>query len=339
MNGKIRVAIVGCGGMGKVHSDCYAELKKIGEAIEVAAAVDIDASKYTRITDTHPEARTYGSLEQFLAAERVDIVHLTTPSYLHASMGMACMQEGMHVFSEKPIALNLADAQCLCETAQESGRFLMIGQVLRFWQQYRYLKQIIQEKTWGALRVLRLYRMGQAPSWDTRGWFLDPALSGRVPVDLHLHDVDFLNHLFGKPRTVQARIVDDGKSLSSIHTMFDYPGLDARAEGAWVAAPIPFIFGYEATFDGASVVMRDDVIQLYPVGGEPQTVDAGAELRMDAGVNLSNMGPYLAEIAYFLQCVKTNTAPTVVTPGSAMDSLAIVLKAVESANLGSAVAM
>jgi predicted dehydrogenase len=329
-----RVAIIGCGGMGKVHSDCYAALKQAGEDIVVAAAVDINPAQLPRVTDVHPEARTYTSIEAFLAQERVDIVHLTTPSYLHASMGMACLQEGINVFSEKPIALNLADAQCLAETAAECGQFLMVGQVLRFWPQYRYLKQAIEDAPWGKLQSMRLYRRGQAPGWDVRGWFLDHALSGRAPVDLHLHDVDFLNYLFGKPRAVESRLVDDGKSLSYIHTRYDYPQADLRAEAGWVKAPIGFTFGYEAIFDEAMLVMKDDVVTLYPVGGEGQSVDTGASLTMESGINLSNMGPYLAEIAYFLHCVQNCQAPTVITPASAMDSLDITLCEVESARLG-----
>jgi predicted dehydrogenase len=158
-------------------------------------------------------------------------------------------------------------------------------------------------------------------------------------VDLHLHDVDFLNHLFGKPHGVESRVVDDGHSFSYIHTRYDYPQADIRAEGGWVKAQVPFTFGYDAIFDEGMLRMKDDVITQYPVEGEAQTVDAGASLRMDSGLNLNNMGPYLAEIAYFVHCVQQGEAPAVITPESAKTSLEITLREVESAKMGKALSM
>jgi len=328
----LTAAIIGTGGMGKVHSDCYKALQEAGQDVQIIAAADIEFGKTTRVTDTHPEARAYDSLTKLLANEKPDIVHITTPSDTHAELTIEALEKGCHVFCEKPIALTLEDAEQMGSTAEANGKFLMIGQVVRFWEQYRYIKTLIETKKYGALRILRLQRAGQAPGWDTRSWFLELERSGRAPVDLHLHDVDFLNYLFGKPNAVHSTETDDQRSLSYISTSYDYGnGIDIRAEGGWVKAPIGFTFGYEAVFDEAMVLMKDDKITLYPVGGEAQPVEPTQTLSMDSGINLSNMGPYVTEIAYFHDCVRSNTAPTEITPQSARESLEIVLQEVEAA--------
>ncbi|MBN2048284.1 MAG: Gfo/Idh/MocA family oxidoreductase, partial [Anaerolineaceae bacterium] len=195
----MKAAIVGTGGMGKAHSDCYAQLVEQNPELEVIAAVDIIPEKTARVTSAHPNARAYDSLEAMFAAEQPDVVHLTTPSYLHAEMAVRCLERGIHVFSEKPMALNLVDAQKMCAAAKQANRFLMIGQVIRFWPQYLYLKQLLETQTYGRLRYLNLYRFSGSPSWAERSWFLDQALSGRAPVDLHLHDTDFIHYLLGVP--------------------------------------------------------------------------------------------------------------------------------------------
>ncbi len=329
----LTAAIIGTGGMGGVHSKCYKTMQENGQAVTVIAAADIIPEKTAGVIETHPEARSYASLDELLANETPDIVHLTTPSDTHAALAIHCLKRGIHVFSEKPIALNLKDAQAMCDAAQASKGYLMIGQVVRFSEQYRYLKSLIENLTYGKLCSLRLYRAGQAPGWDARGWFLETERSGRAPVDLHLHDTDFLNYLFGKPQAVESHIIDDNDSLSYINTRFDYPDMDIRAEGGWVKAPLPFTFGYEAIFDEAMVVMKDDRGTLYPVNGKAQPVTPENSLTMESDTNLSDMGPYVAEIAYFHECIRKNTPPVEVTPESARLSLEIVLKEIESAKI------
>jgi predicted dehydrogenase len=335
----IKIAIVGTGGMGRVHSDCYHSLQQQGRSLSVIAAADIVIDKTAPVLTTHPDARAYDSLEALLAAESPDMVAIATPSHLHAEMAQACLAAGAHVFCEKPMALSTADAQAVVEAASRHQRWLMIGQVVRFMDTYRYLQQKVQDGSFGALLGLRLWRSSGAPQWGERSWFLEETLSGRAPVDFHIHDTDFIVSLLGAPQAVESRLLDDGEQLSYMYTHYQYPDVEVRAEGGWVNGSLSFNFGYEAIFANAVLHNHNDDLTLYESGKEPLKVDVNTALAMDTDTNLSDLGPYVAENDYFLRCIERGEAPALVTPESALTALAVVMQEIESARLGKAVTL
>ncbi|MEE4194912.1 MAG: Gfo/Idh/MocA family oxidoreductase [Anaerolineae bacterium] len=329
----IRAAIVGCGGMGGMHADCLRKLADQGRKVKIVAAVDIVFEKAEALASQHPGAKAYLSLEEMLDTEQPDLVYITTPSYLHSEMAVACFEAECHVFSEKPMALDPVDALAMGNAADLSERFLMVGQVVRFWDSYRYLQQAVKNQRFGKLLSLRLWRSSQSPSWGERSWFLDEELSGRAPVDIHIHDTDFVHALLGKPEAVTSHLLDDGKETSYIYSHFQYPEVEVYVEGGWVKAPLPFNYGFEAIFAEAVLHNHNDDLIVYETGKDPQTVDVTAEIFDQVYANLPTMGPYVAEDAYFLDCIENNTPPSIVTPDSAMASLNIVFKEVQSARL------
>ena len=335
----IKSAIVGTGGMGRVHSDCYHALQQQGRDVSVIAAADIVIDKTAPVLTLHPDARAYDSLEALLAVESPDMVAIATPSHLHAEMAQACLAAGAHVFCEKPMALSTADARAVQESAARQQRWLMIGQVVRFMDTYRYLQQKVQDGSFGALLGLRLWRSSAAPQWGERSWFLEETLSGRAPVDFHIHDTDFIVSLLGAPQAVESRLIDDNEQLSYLYTHYHYPDVEVRAEGGWVNGPLAFNFGYEAIFAQAVLYNHNDELMLYESGKEPLKVDVNTALAMDTDTNLSDLGPYVAENDYFLRCIERGEAPALVTPESALTSLSVVMQEIESARTGRAVAV
>lgn len=333
----IKTAIVGCGGMGGMHSDCLRKLADQGREVEVIAAVDVEIEKTQDVIQQHPDARAYPSIEAMLEIEQPDLVHITTPSYVHKDLTVTCLEAGCHVFCEKPMALNAVDALAMSNAAELEDRFLMIGQVVRFWDSYRYLQQAVEDQRFGKLLSLRLWRSGQAPDWGSRSWFLDQALSGRAPVDMHIHDTDFVQALLGKPEAVSSQLVDDGQETSYIFTHYQYPDVQVNSEGGWVKGSLPFNFGFEAIFAEAVLQNHNDDLMVYAAGKDAQKVDVKTELSDQVYTNLSTMGPYVAENDYFLTCIENNTPPAIVTPDDALASLEIVLKEVQSAWKQSAV--
>jgi predicted dehydrogenase len=78
---------------------------------------------------------------------------------------------------------------------------------------------------------------------------------------------------------------------------------------------------------------------LYESGSEARQVDVSDALAMETDTNLSDLGPYVAENDYFLRCIERGEAPTLVTPQSALTSLSVVMKEIESARTGRAVTL
>ncbi|RZK26695.1 MAG: gfo/Idh/MocA family oxidoreductase, partial [Flavobacterium sp.] len=113
----VRFAILGCGHIGKRH----AELVQKHDESELVATIDIaDADKLQILNFNAPH---FKNLDDFLASElSVDVVNICTPNGLHASQAVACLNKGIHVIIEKPIALTTVDANAILAAAVASGK-------------------------------------------------------------------------------------------------------------------------------------------------------------------------------------------------------------------------
>ena len=324
----MKVAIIGAGGIGKFHSNIYT---MIPEA-KVIAVADIRLDQAEKAAEAH-HANAYPSMEALLSNEKPDIVDICTPTYLHAEMAVTCMNLGYHVLCEKPAALRLADVQRMAETAKQQQVFFMVAQVIRFWDEYVVLKQFCEQKPYGNLLQVFFSRIACAPRWSWDNWFLDPQRSGLAPIDLHIHDADFIYYLLGKPQAVRSIGLQDEKEYltSYIKTQYDYGnGILAEAEGGWYNASNPFRASYRAVFERAVLEYNGATLMVYPAGKEPEQVEIKPAIRASSEINLDIAGPYYNEIRYFVDCILKNTAPQTVTPESTCGSFEMVLKEIKS---------
>lgn len=321
----VKVGIAGMGGMGWFHASRYMKLPNV----ELVAMADIDADRMhaehaVQINMEDAEARLdpeqvtrYPNAQALIADPALDVVDLCLPTYLHADAAIAALEAGHHVFCEKPMALAVEAADRMIEAAERAERKLMIGQCVRFWPEYVYLRQLIEEGTYGDLRSLTMWRIGGRPGWTTRNWFLDPKLSGGPLLDLHIHDVDYVNDVLGWPDRLEvtARSFGDADRLDAIHAFFDYrDGPQIHMRAGWAPMQIPFESGFEAWFDGAVLRYQN---------GELRRFTGATEVESDVPPYETGDG-YLNEIAYFLRCVENDTAPVRCTPASTRDSVALI---------------
>jgi predicted dehydrogenase len=333
----MKVAIIGCGGISQVHSAAYQHIPDV----QVVAAADIRL-EYAQKTASLHGANAYSSLEALLANEKPDMADICVPSYLHKSIAMTCMQHGLHVLSEKPMALNLADAQALAGCATQNGVFFMVAQVIRFWPEYLYLKKVYEQGTYGPLLQAFFSRTCGAPLWAWENWYTDPQRSGLAPFDLHVHDADYIHYLLGKPVSVRSSAVDQpGLFISYIHSRYNYDN-DAliEAEAGWYPGRVPFVATFRAVFANAVLDYRSDGLTLYEAGdAAPRKIDLASDVELGASINLSDTGAYYTEIAYFVKCLQEKTPPAVITPEQSVISLKMVLAEIASAKTGQTLAV
>lgn len=135
--------MVGFGGMAGWHYDL---IEKI-ENLSVAGIWDIreERREYARSR----QIPVYGSLEELLADEKVDIVLAATPNDVHKSIAIAAMKAGKNVVSEKPVTLCSADLQEMIEASRECGRFLTVHQNRRWDEDFLTVKKLLAEGTLG----------------------------------------------------------------------------------------------------------------------------------------------------------------------------------------------
>lgn len=327
----LKVGLVGFGFMGRMHFDNYERLMSEGYPVQLKAVCDIRIEelkngKANGNMSTSREVydlsayRLYGALDQMIASEELDVIDLAVPTYLHSEMACLLLERGYHVFCEKPMARTSEEAYNMIEAAKRSGRKLMIGQCLRFWPGYEYLKELVQSKEFGQVTAGYFYRGSGSP----QNWFLDEKLSGGAILDMHIHDSDMIQHLFGKPRKVSTigRNVLPGTGYDICSTHYVYPdGKVINAQVDWtLEGDFGFYMGYRVNFEQGNAVFDGATLKINPNDAPGFAVD----LPKDDG--------YYRELVYFLEGIRHDRELEVCLPESAAESVDLVEAEVISAN-------
>ncbi|AIQ25373.1 MULTISPECIES: Gfo/Idh/MocA family protein [unclassified Paenibacillus] len=327
----LKIGLIGFGFMGRMHFDNYVRLTEEGHPIALKAICDlrIEELKDGKADGNMSTAREvydltayslYDDLEKMIANEELDMIDIAVPTYLHAEMACSLLERGYHVFCEKPMARTSVEAQKMVEAAERSGKKLMIGQCLRFWPGYEYLKEVVETEQFGKVTEGYFYRGSGAP----KDWFLDEKLSGGCIVDMHIHDTDMINYLFGRPDKVSTLgrnvLPGSGYDIASTHYFYkDAKVINAQVDWT-LEGDFGFYMGYRVNFERGNVVFDGSGVKVNPNDGAGFTV----ELSPDAG--------YYRELVYFLDAIIQDKPIIICTPESAADSLEIIEAEVQSAN-------
>lgn len=327
-----RVLLSGFGFMGRIHARVLRGLS----GVEIAGVADPRGEEVRGALREEGCAETplYTDLKTALQASDCDAVDLCVPTDLHraqAGLAFAC---GKHVFCEKPLALNMEDAEAMVAGAEQAGVYLMVGQCIRFWPEYRELERVVRCGELGALRSLSLTRLAGRPGYTVGDWVGDPARCVGAALDLHIHDVDFVHGLLGVPKAVTSRGVRYPSGWDHITTLYDYDGLCVSAEGGWDhPSGWGFRMGYHAVFDGGTLDFESTASPALTrclANGKPQPVIPPV---VDAP-HPEGLGAYAAELDHFLSSVQRNEQPHISTGRQAAESLRVVLAEIESAASG-----
>lgn len=326
----LKVGLIGCGGMGTTHN---LSLKAISTEmdIEVVALADCRSEFLEKAAVQWPHARKYEYGMELIEQETLDLVHICLPSYLHAQHAIAAMRKGMHTFIEKPVCLTEQDCKELLRAKEETGRKVMIGQVVRSFAEYRYLKQIYDEKTYGALKSIMMQRVSGDAVWGFEDWFHDEKRSGSVVLDLHVHDLDFLRYMLGEPDSMDVRATEfEGGLVNQVVTQYEFGKVFATVEGVWDVSPaLPFEASFRACFEKGTVVFKGSQkpsVMVYLADGTSFAPELKEEYEKEdhsAGINISNLGPYYTEIKYFIDCLMHDKEPVIAPLEEGVKSVAL----------------
>lgn len=323
----MKVAIVGCGGLGNLHASCYAKIP----GVTVVGVCDLDEGLANKLAE-RTGAAAYTSFDDMLEQSGCEVVSVTLPSFLHKPFAIRAAKAGKHVISEKPIALNLEDAEEMIRVCEEQGVRLFVGHVVRFFPEYVQLKQQIDRGAIGRPGVAHLKRIGAHPG-VRRPWFKDDAKSGGVVADLMIHDIDFLRWTLGEVRSVYGlRKVNDDIDYALATLVFE-SGAVANVEGFW---------GYTGAFTTAAEIAGSGGI----IRGD-SSKNVSLNIRKKKAANTDGpfvevpqspgySSPFEKEIAHFVECIRENREP-IVTARDAYKALEIGLAVMESVRSGQTV--
>lgn len=276
---KVKVAIIGYGGIARNHNTSYHALAGLDVPVELVAVCDKNTERLTQKLDFNlgggetplPEGiHIYSDIDDLLTKEDFDVADICLPSFLHKDMAIKCLEAGKHVLCEKPMALSLSDCEAMVEAKNKSGKSLMVAHVLRFTQPYRYLKEHVEKGTYGELLELRLNRYSVYPSWGVGDYFNNVNKCGGVALDTHIHDIDFVHTFLGEPISVSAIEHINIPYIQSVNTRLKYKNTVVIANCAWDATfDVPFKANYRARFEHATITYDNDELKVYPYGEEP----------------------------------------------------------------------
>ncbi len=168
-NNRVVLGFIGLGNQGLANlSNPYSEsynLKAgfLGKAeVRVAAVCDVDAARRERgrqIVDQvygGKDCAAYGDFRELLGREDLDAVVISTPDHWHAAMGIAAAEAGQDVYSEKPLAHDLAEGRAICEAARRCGTVWQIGSQQRSWGHFRYACELVRSGRIGEVKTARV---------------------------------------------------------------------------------------------------------------------------------------------------------------------------------------
>jgi predicted dehydrogenase len=324
------IAIVGRGAMAQAHARAWSELGLGDHILYVNTLTDGAPLRYA------PRARFAADLDEVLGDPRVTIVSVCTPTPTHADIALRALEAGRSVLLEKPISLTLADALALQDAAVTSAGVLMVAHVVRFFDGYRSVRQSVDEGLLGKVLCVRAGRFSAAPRPST--WWHDESKSGGLAVDFSIHDFDQLNLFLGRPLSVTAR---RARSDGPLEATVDYEGGGVGHATGFMGMPRGFTFastldlvgtaglashGFAGSLNTAALSSVPDTVRL-------QTAAGLAEWQVPVH------NPYRNQAEYFLECVRSRSAPEFCPVDAAVIALAVALAARKSLQTGAAVAV
>lgn len=330
-----RVALIGYGVMGGTHANGYREMP----GAELVCVIDIDEAKRKKAEESLG-VRTYGTFAEATAAEEFDILDCCLPTYLHTDAVVEALEAGKHTLCEKPMALTVADCQRMIEARDRAGKHLQICHVLRWWPEYVKLKEVVEAGGGGRLRNVTCTRIGGTPLWSWDHWLQDGERSGGALVDLHVHDIDWICAMLGRPKAVfaSASEIDRATGPAHVYATYLYDGIAAFAEGGWDQAS-GFEMACRVTCEDAVVSYssaQSPTLQLLTADGSQPIPFESVSLDGSAAEegNISELGGYYAECKYFVDCIEAGRTPSVVTAEDAMQNIEIAQAEIESVRTG-----
>lgn len=296
----LRIGVIGVGNMGQHHARVLSLLKDI----ELVGVADINVERGIDVASKY-RVRFFEDYRDLLA--HVDAVCIAVPTRLHHPVGMTCLQAGVHVLIEKPIAASIAEAESLVNAAAESHRILQVGHIERFNPAFQELGKVLKTEE---LLALEAHRMSP---------YSHRANDVSVVLDLMIHDIDLLLEL------ANSQVV---KLTASGSRASDSGYLD------YVTATLNFANGIVATLTASKVTHRklrsiaahcknslteadflNNEILIHRQTTANYVTDYGQVLYRQDGliekVYTSNIEPLHAELEHFINCVRGGNQPSV----------------------------
>jgi predicted dehydrogenase len=250
---KVRLGLIGLGLIGTAHART---LQKVEEC-DLVAIAEVD-EKYRQATETLG-AMYYHDYEEMIRKENLQGVIIATPNHLHAPMGIACAERGLHLFVEKPITPSLAEADRLIEAADRNRVRILVGHQRRFNALVEKAREMVQGGELGKLVGATITWALLKPPEYFEGPFAWRKNKGGGPILINLiHEIDNLRYICGEIDEVFAMASNKVRSFSVEDTAGVTLRFDSGAVGSiFVSDCAPSVSAYEGTTGENPLIYHD----------------------------------------------------------------------------------
>ena len=295
----VKVGVIGIGNMGWHHARVLSLLRDA----DLIGVADPDPDRGQLATEQFG-CRWFGDYRDMLS--EVEAVCIAVPTLLHHSVGLACLDSGVHVLIEKPIAASQDEATSLIDAASRAGRLLQVGHIERFNPAFRELLKVVANE-----EVVVLEGRRHSPHSDR-------ANDVSVVLDLMIHDIDLVLELARAP--VVRLAAAGGRSADG---PIDYVNATLGFENGVVASLTASKMSHRkirnlSAHCRASLVETDflnHTLHIHRRAHEWYSADHGELLYRNDGfieeVSTTSIEPLYAELEHFLQCVRGRETPAV----------------------------
>lgn len=187
----LNVAVIGCGVMGSLHARTYSNIS----GVKIAAVCDINKTNGKKLAGLY-KTKYYSDFRKMLEKEEIQAVSITVPTALHKEVGLFCINRGINVLVEKPLAPTVEEAKLLTKAAHKRGIILTVGHIERFNPAVLKLRDLIKKGRLGKVVSIVVKRVGLFP----------PRIKDvNVVTDLAVHDLDIVCNLLERcPKSIFA---------------------------------------------------------------------------------------------------------------------------------------
>lgn len=287
---KTRVGVIGVGYLGRIHAEKYAAI----DEAELVGVVDLDVEK------AHEVAAAAGTTAYSNYAElfdRVDAVSVATPTESHCKIGVDMLERGVDVLIEKPIAMDLDEAERLIDAAGRNGRILQVGHLERFNAAVVALNGRLADPVF-----IESFRLSPFPNRST---------DVDVILDLMIHDIDIILNLVNSDveriDAVGIPVISNKVDIANARITFAN-GCVANVTASRVSKDRVRKINI---FEHDACISIDYAAQNIEIARLVQAEDGGVNALVDEEIRIDKRDSLMEEIRHFLECSATGTTPLV----------------------------
>ena len=259
----VRIGIIGIGFMGYTHFEGARDIT--GGQVTAIATRDPKklAGDWTSIQGNFgppgghidvSQLKCYADYRDLLADPDIDLVDICLPTDKHHAIVMESIRAGKPTLVEKPISVDLQEAEEMVAAAAQANVPLMVAHVLPFFPEFQFAAEAIHSQRFGKLNAAHFKRVICRPNWS--GDMSDFRKLGGWGIDLHIHDNHFIAHACGRPSGLfSTGLLQDG-FVNHVHTSYIYENGPAVTcvSGGIAANGLQFAHGFELYFDDATLM-------------------------------------------------------------------------------------